>query len=59
MPEHRGRGYRTMFTLDIVEWARSIGADRVDLSATPARQRVYAKTGFTVTSASRMKPGLS
>jgi len=30
-------------------------ADRVDLSATPAGQRIYEKLGFRVTSAPRMK----
>ena len=55
LPEHRGRGYATVLTLDVVSWARSIAADRVDLSATPAGQRVYERLGFTVTSAPRMK----
>jgi GNAT superfamily N-acetyltransferase len=51
LPGHRGHGHATMLTLDIVAWARSIGADRVDLSATPVGQRIYEKLGFTVTSA--------
>ena len=55
LPEHRGHGYGTMLVLDVVAWARSIAADRVDLSATPAGQRVYEKVGFTLTSAPRMK----
>jgi GNAT superfamily N-acetyltransferase len=55
LPEHRGHGYGTMLVLDVVAWARSIAADRVDLSATPAGQRIYEKLGFTVTSAPRMK----
>ena len=55
LPEHRGHGYGTMLALDVVAWARSIAADRVDLSATPAGQRIYEKLGFTVTSAPRMK----
>jgi ribosomal protein S18 acetylase RimI-like enzyme len=55
VPGHRGRGYGTALTLDVVAWARSIAADRVDLSATPAGQRVYQKLGFTATSAPRMK----
>jgi len=55
LPEHRGQGHGTMLVLDIVAWARSIAADRVDLSATPAGQRIYEKLGFTVTSAPRMK----
>jgi ribosomal protein S18 acetylase RimI-like enzyme len=55
MPEHRGQGHGTMLVLDVVAWARSIAADRVDLSATPAGQHIYEKLGFTVTSAPRMK----
>jgi ribosomal protein S18 acetylase RimI-like enzyme len=55
LPGHRGQGHGTALTLDVVSWARSIGADRVDLSATPAGQRIYEKLGFTVTSAPRMK----
>ena len=55
LPEHRGNGHGTMLVLDVVAWARSIAADRVDLSATPAGQRIYEKLGFTVTSAPRMK----
>ena len=55
LPAHRGRGYGTALTLDVVAWARSVSADRVDLSATPAGQRVYDRLGFTVTSAPRMK----
>ena len=54
-PEHRGRGYGTLLVGDVVEWARSIDADRVDLSATPAGQRIYEKAGFTLTKAPRMK----
>jgi GNAT superfamily N-acetyltransferase len=55
LPAHRGRGYGTTLVLDVVAWARSIAADRVDLSATPDGQRIYEKLGFTVTSAPRMK----
>jgi len=55
LPKHRGQGHGTMLVLDVVAWARSIAADRVDLSATPAGQRVYEKLGFTMTSAPRMK----
>jgi GNAT superfamily N-acetyltransferase len=51
----RGRGYATTLVLDVLDWARSIDADRVDLSATPQGQRLYQKLGFTVTSAPRMK----
>jgi GNAT superfamily N-acetyltransferase len=55
VPEHRGRGFGTLLVGDVVEWARSIDADRVDLSATPDGRRVYERAGFTLTSAPRMK----
>jgi GNAT superfamily N-acetyltransferase len=55
LPEHRGHGYGTALVRDVVTWARSIDADRVDLSATPDGQRIYEKLGFTVTTAPRMK----
>lgn len=55
LPGHRGHGHGTRLTLDVVAWARSIAADGVDLSATPAGQRIYQKLGFTVTLAPRMK----
>jgi GNAT superfamily N-acetyltransferase len=55
LPMHRGQGYGTTLVLDVVAWARTIDADRVDLSATTAGQRIYARLGFTVTSAPRMK----
>jgi len=55
LPMHRGQSYGTTLVLDVVAWARTIDADRVDLSATPAGQRIYARLGFTVTSAPRMK----
>jgi GNAT superfamily N-acetyltransferase len=55
VPEHRGRGHGTMLVLDVLTWARSIAADRIDLSATPAGQRLYETLGFTMTSAPRMK----
>ena len=35
LPAHRGRGHATELVLDVAAWARSITADRVDLSATP------------------------
>jgi GNAT superfamily N-acetyltransferase len=54
-PEHRGQGHGTALVLDVVAWARSIAADRVDLSATPAGQHLYEKLGFVLTSAPRMK----
>jgi GNAT superfamily N-acetyltransferase len=52
---HRGRGYGTTLVLDVLDWARSMDADRVDLSATPDGQRLYERLGFTPTSAPRMK----
>jgi len=52
---HRGAGYGTRLVDDVTDWARSINADRVDLSATPAGQRIYARAGFVLTSAPRMK----
>jgi GNAT superfamily N-acetyltransferase len=55
LPEHRGQGHGTMPVLDVVAWARSIAADRVDLSATTAGQRIYEQLGFTATSAPCMK----
>lgn len=55
LPEYRGQGHGTALVLDVVAWARSIAADRVDLSATPAGQRLYEKLGFVLTSAPRMK----
>jgi hypothetical protein len=39
----------------VIEWARAIAADRVDLSATREAQRIYEKAGFVLTSAPRMK----
>jgi GNAT superfamily N-acetyltransferase len=55
LAEHRGRGYATAVVLDVLGWARSVDADRVDLSATPEGKRLYEKLGFTMTSAPRMK----
>jgi GNAT superfamily N-acetyltransferase len=55
LPEHRGQSYATVLVRDIVAWARTVDADRVDLSATPDGQRLYEQLGFTVTSAPRMK----
>jgi GNAT superfamily N-acetyltransferase len=52
---HQGVGYGTLLVNDVTEWARSINADRVDLSATPEGQRIYARAGFILTSAPRMK----
>jgi GNAT superfamily N-acetyltransferase len=55
LPGHRGMGYATLIVRDVVEWARSIEADRVDLSATPEGRRIYERAGFVLTSAPRMK----
>lgn len=55
LPEYRGAGYGTVLVDDVTEWARSISADRVDLSATPEARRIYMKAGFVLTSAPRMK----
>jgi len=55
LPEHRGYGYGTSLVRDVIEWARSIDADRVDLSSTEEGQRLYDKAGFVLTSAQRMK----
>jgi GNAT superfamily N-acetyltransferase len=55
LPDHRGHGHGTILARDVVSWARSIAADRVDLSATPPGQGIYEKPGFTVTSALRMQ----
>ena len=55
LAEHRGHGHGTTLVLDVLGWARSVDADRVDLSATPEGQRLYERLGFTMTSAPRMK----
>lgn len=55
LPEHRGRGYATLLVRNVIAWARSIDADRVDLSATPDGQRIYERIGFNLTKAPRMK----
>jgi GNAT superfamily N-acetyltransferase len=55
VPEHRGRGFGTMLARDVIAWARSIDADRVDLSSTPDGERIYEALGFRRTSAPRMK----
>jgi GNAT superfamily N-acetyltransferase len=54
-PEHRGHGHSTLLVNRVIAWAASIHADRVDLSATPAGQRIYEKAGFVLTRAPRMK----
>jgi GNAT superfamily N-acetyltransferase len=58
LPEHRGQSYATMLVRDVIAWARTVHADRVDLSATPEGQRIYEHVGFAVTSAPRMKLAL-
>jgi GNAT superfamily N-acetyltransferase len=55
LPDHRGKSFGTLLVRDVIEWARSIEADRVDLSATPDGQRIYEKVGFDLTKAPRMK----
>jgi len=55
LPGHRGKGYGTRLVLYVIDWARSIDADRVDLSTTPDGQRIYEKAGFNLTKAPRMK----
>ncbi len=55
LPEYRGHGHGTSLVVDVVNWARAIDSDRVDLSATPAGQHIYERVGFTMTSAPRMK----
>ena len=55
LPEHRGKGYGSSLVLHVIEWARSIEADRVDLSATPDGRGIYEKAGFGLTNAPRMK----
>ncbi len=54
-PDHRGRGHGTLLVREVIAWARSIDADRVDLSATPDGQRLYERVGFGPTRAPRMK----
>jgi GNAT superfamily N-acetyltransferase len=55
LPDHRGQGHGARLAADVVNWARAIGADRVDLSATDDGQRLYRRLGFTETTAPRMK----
>jgi ribosomal protein S18 acetylase RimI-like enzyme len=55
LPSHRGRGYGAAVVRDVIEWARTIGADRVDLSTSSEGQHLYEALGFTLTSAPRMK----
>ena len=55
LPAHRGRGYATELMPHIISFAGVVGADRMDLSATPEGQRIYEQLHFTLTSAPRMK----
>jgi len=55
LPEHRSHGYGSMLVADVIAWARTVQADRVDLSATPDGQRLYEQLGFVMTTAPRMK----
>lgn len=55
LPNHRGRGCATALIGDVIAWAVTIEADRVDLSATSAGERLYEQLGFVRTSAPRMK----
>jgi GNAT superfamily N-acetyltransferase len=58
LPTHRGQGYGTAVVRDVIEWGRTIRADRVDLSASAEGQRLYDRLGFTLSSAPRMKLAL-
>ncbi len=55
VPAHRKRGYGTRLVRYVIAWARSIDADRIDLSSTANGQRIYEKAGFKVARAPRMK----
>ncbi len=55
LPAYRRQGYGTLLVGEVVAWARSIDADRVDLSTTPDGQRIYDQAGFVPTRAPRMK----
>ena len=55
LPEYRGQGFGSALVDVVIDWARSIDADRVDLSATAPGQRIYERAGFRLTSAPRMK----
>lgn len=55
LTEHRGQGYGTQLVKQVIAWAKTIGADRVDLSATAQGQRIYERAGFVLTCAPRMK----
>ncbi|HEU4674981.1 MAG TPA: GNAT family N-acetyltransferase [Motilibacteraceae bacterium] len=53
--EHRRRGYATLLVQDVIGWARSVDADRVDLSTSADGLGLYQRLGFTFTTAPRMK----
>lgn len=55
LPEYRGHGHGTTLVADVINRARVIDADRVDLSATRRDSAYTRKVGFTMTSAPRMK----
>lgn len=54
-PAWRGQGFGGAVVQSVIDWARSIDADRLDLSATPDGQRLYERLGFAHTAAPRMK----
>ncbi|MGN6332657.1 MAG: GNAT family N-acetyltransferase [Motilibacteraceae bacterium] len=53
--EHRRCGYATLLVQDVIGWARSVAADRVDLSTSADGLGLYQRIGFTFTTAPRMK----
>ena len=55
LPTYRRRGFATAVVTDVLAWARSIDADRVDLSTTADGEAVYQRVGFERTKAPRMK----
>lgn len=59
LPQHRNKGYASTLVREVIEWARTVDADRVDLIATPQGQPIYERAGFVLTSAPRMKLVLS
>ena len=59
LPQHRSKGYASTLVREVIEWARTVDADRVDLIATPQGQPIYERAGFVLTSAPRMKLVLS
>jgi ribosomal protein S18 acetylase RimI-like enzyme len=54
-PAYRRRGCATLLVEDVIGWARSIDADRVDLSTSADGLGLYERLGFTFTTAPRMK----